>query len=72
MPVRLSTTVNKISTSLSYQSNASLLMELYQFMKENGLSESPMNNVLKTNTAFAKFLEMHKISFLQKRVSSKC
>ncbi|GEM_PF-1320376 len=35
MPVRLTTTVTKILTSLSYQTNASLLMELYQFMKEN-------------------------------------
>jgi len=67
MPVRLTTTVTKISTSLSHQTNASLLMELYQFMKENGLSESHMNNVLKTNTAFAKFLEMHKMSFLEVR-----
>ena len=63
MTVRLSTTVSKISTSLSYQSNASLLMEHYQFMKENGLSESHMNNTLKTNMAFAKFLEMQSISF---------
>ncbi len=38
-------------------------MELYQFMKENGLSESHMNNTLKTNMAFAKFLEIQNISF---------
>jgi len=61
MPVRLSTTVSKISSSLSNKTDASLLMELYQFMKENGLSESHMNNTLKTNTAFARFLEMQKI-----------
>src|SRR6058998_155644 len=63
MPVRLSTTVNKIPSFLSNHNNASLLMELYQFMKENGLSESHMNNTLKTNMAFAKFLEIQNISF---------
>jgi integrase/recombinase XerD len=62
MPVRLSTTVNKIS-SLSNHNDASLLMELYQYMKENALSQSHMNNTLKTNMAFAKFLEMQSISF---------
>ena len=63
MPVRLSTTVSKISSSLTNQTNVSLLMEFHQFMKENGLSESHMNNTLKTNMAFVKSLEMQNISY---------
>ena len=31
-------------------------MELYEFMRDNGLSERHINNTLKTNLAFAKFL----------------
>ncbi|MGA8844762.1 MAG: hypothetical protein WB511_14355, partial [Nitrososphaeraceae archaeon] len=55
MPIRLSTTVSKFS-SLPNGKNASLLMELYEFMKNNGLSERHLNNTLKTNLAFAEFL----------------
>ena len=55
MPIKLSTTVSKFSSLLNYQ-NASLLTELYEFMKNNGLSERHMNNTLKTNLAFAEFL----------------
>src|SRR5215218_8139684 len=55
MPVRLSTTVSKIS-SLPNSTNASLLTEFYQYMKNNGSSESHMNNSLKTNMAFAAFI----------------
>src|SRR5215207_4544707 len=55
MPVRLSTTVSKIS-SLPNSTNASLLTEFYDYMKNNGASESHMNNSLKTNMAFARFL----------------
>src|SRR5918993_3490261 len=55
MPVRLSTTVSKIS-SLPNSTNASLLAEFYQYMKSNGSSESHMNNSLKTNMAFAAFI----------------
>src|ERR671916_296351 len=55
MPVRLSTTVNKI-TSLPNSTNAALISEFYQYMKNNGASESHTNNSLKTNTAFAQFL----------------
>ena len=54
MPVRLSTTVNKI-TSLPNSTNAALISEFYQYMKGNGASESHTNNSLKTNMAFAKF-----------------
>ncbi len=55
MPVRLSTTVNKIA-SLPNSTNAALISEFYQYMKNNGASDSHTNNSLKTNMAFAKFL----------------
>jgi hypothetical protein len=55
MPVRLSTTVSKIA-SLPNTTNAALITEFYQYMKNNGASESHTNNSLKTNMAFAKFL----------------
>ncbi|HEU4822284.1 MAG TPA: hypothetical protein VFS97_02555 [Nitrososphaeraceae archaeon] len=55
MPVRLSTTVSKIN-SLPNLTNANLLTEFYQYMKNNGSSESHMNNSLKTNMAFATFI----------------
>jgi hypothetical protein len=55
MPVRLSTTVSKIN-SLPNLTNVSLLTEFYQYMKNNGSSESHMNNSLKTNMAFATFI----------------
>src|ERR687897_3794551 len=55
MLVRLSTTVSKIS-SLPNSTNATLLAEFYQYMKNNGSSESHMNNSLKTNMAFVTFI----------------
>jgi hypothetical protein len=55
MPVRLSTTVSKIS-SLANSTNAALMTKFYQYMKNNGASECHTNNSLKTNMAFAKFL----------------
>jgi hypothetical protein len=55
MPVRLSTTVSKIA-SLPNSTNSALMSEFYQYMKNNGASESHTNNSLKTNMAFAKFL----------------
>ena len=55
MPVRLSITVSKIA-SLPNTTNAALISEFYQYMKNNGASESHTNNSLKTNMAFAKFL----------------
>lgn len=80
MPVRLSTTVRKFS-SLQNAENASLLFELYEFMRNNGLSERHVNNTLKTNLAFAEFLEPnmsfyqidkkdHIISFLDTKIKS--
>jgi integrase/recombinase XerD len=55
MPVRLSTKVSKIS-SLPKFTNAALMSEFYQYMKNNGASESHTNNTVKNNMAFAKFL----------------
>jgi integrase/recombinase XerD len=55
MPVRLSTTLSKIS-SVPNPTNASLLDELYTFMQTTGASESHCNNTLKTAIAFANFL----------------
>src|SRR5215469_4453094 len=55
MPVRLSTTIRKI-TLLPNSTNAILVSEFLQYMKNNGASESHQNNCLKTNMAFAIFL----------------
>jgi hypothetical protein len=51
----LSTTISKI-VSLRNSTNAALMTEFYQYMKNNGASESHTNNSLKTNMAFASFL----------------
>lgn len=55
MPVRLSTTLSKIS-SVPNNTNVSLLAKLYTFMQTTGASESHCNNTLKSATAFAYFL----------------
>ena len=52
MPVRLSTTVNKIA-SLPNSTNSALMNEFYQYMSNNGASKSHTNNSLKTNMTFA-------------------
>ena len=52
MPVKLSTTIGKI-TSLPNATNAALLSDFHQYMMNNGASESHQNNCLKTNMAFA-------------------
>lgn len=55
MPVKLSTTVSKIE-SVSNGVNSRLISELYYYMKRNGLSDSHINNTLKTNMLFTDFL----------------
>lgn len=55
MPVRLSTTLSKIS-SVPNSTNAELLDRLYSFMKSTGASESHCNNTLKTAIAFAHYI----------------
>ena len=55
MPIRLSTTVQKIS-SLPNEVNSLLLSEFYEYMKSNGVSESHQNNNLKMLISFARYL----------------
>ena len=61
MPVKLSTTVSKIE-SLSNSINSKLISKLYEYMNKNRLSESHINNTLKTNMLFSEFL-VREISF---------
>src|SRR5690242_17543882 len=55
MPIKLSTTVQKI-VSLPYKANSMLLTEFYEYMNANGVSESHQNNNLKVIIAFARHL----------------
>jgi hypothetical protein len=55
MPVKLSTTVKNIS-SLPNPTNAALLVEFYEYMKSNGISENYQNGNLKILIYFARFL----------------
>jgi integrase/recombinase XerD len=55
MPVKLSTTVNSI-TSIPNPTNARLLGEFYEYMKTNGTSESYQNGNLKILIYFDRFL----------------
>ena len=55
MPIRLSTTVQKIF-SLPNKANSLLLSEFYEYMKSNDVSESHQNNNLKVLIAFARHL----------------
>jgi len=78
MPVKLTTTINNIS-SISNSTNEMLLNEFYQYMKFIGTSESYQNGNLKIMIYFAKFLgrdtnfyEVHKkeqvLAFLDTRI----
>jgi len=55
MPIKLSTTLSKVSF-VPNSTNATLLDELYSFMRTTGASESHCNNTLKTAIAFTHFL----------------
>ena len=55
MQAKLSTTISKIQ-SLSNNFNSSLILELYDYMKSNGSSDSHINNTLYTNMLFSEFL----------------
>ena len=55
MPVKLSTPVSKIE-SLSNSIHSKLTSKLYEYMNKNSLSESHINNTLKTNIFFSEFL----------------
>ena len=55
MPLKLTTTVNKIQSVPNY-ANSVITNEFYEYMKSNGSSEHHQNNNLKVAIAFAKFL----------------
>ena len=55
MPLKLTTTVNKIK-SVPNHINSTIISDFYQYMKSNGCSEHHQNNNLKVAIAFAKFL----------------
>jgi hypothetical protein len=55
MPVKLSTTINKIE-NIPNITNRALLTEFHKYLKSNGVSERHKNNNLKALTAFAHFL----------------
>src|SRR5690349_12080259 len=55
MPIKLSTTVQKI-VSLPNKANSLLLSEFYEYMNAYDISESHQNNNLKVMIAFAKHL----------------
>jgi hypothetical protein len=46
MPVKLSTTVKKIQ-SIKNPDNLALVSDYYQYIKDNGASDSHQNNILK-------------------------
>ena len=55
MPVKLSTTINSISSVLN-PANSTLIDEFHQYMKSIGTSESYQNGNLKIMIYFARFL----------------
>src|SRR5713101_3008518 len=55
MPVKLTTTVNKISF-VPNATNSTIIQEFSEYMKQNGSSEHHQNNNLKAVIAFAAFL----------------
>ena len=56
MPIRLSTLLASIDTSVPNPTNASLIKEFYNFMKSSNTSESYQKNNLKTVISFVKWL----------------
>jgi hypothetical protein len=56
MPVRLSTLLASIDTSVPNPTNAILIKEFYNFMKASSTSESYQKNNLKTVISFGKWL----------------
>jgi integrase/recombinase XerD len=56
MPVRLSTLIASIDTSIPNPTNANLIREFSTFMKANDTSESYQKNNLKAVISFAKWL----------------
>jgi hypothetical protein len=80
MPVKLSTTVKKIQ-SIKNPDNLALVNDYYQYIKDNGASDSHQNNILKAIISFANFVgpdisfadinrKEQIISFLSSRIKS--
>jgi hypothetical protein len=55
MPVKLTTTVNKIVSIPNWINSTLLLSEFYQYRKSNGAAERHQNNNLKAVITFANF-----------------
>jgi len=55
MPLKLTTTVSKIS-AVPNPTNAMILEEFYRYMQSNGSSEHHQNNNLKVVLSWANFL----------------
>ena len=66
MPVRLSTTISKISL-MANSTNQMLVTEFYEYMKNNGCSEKHINNNLKAIMNFADNLKPTTTSFFDIR-----
>jgi hypothetical protein len=56
MPVKLSTTVNKISL-IGNSTNVSLIQDFYEYLKNTGASEKHINNNLKAIMNFANHID---------------
>jgi len=66
MPAKLSTTLSK-NQQISNKENASVILNLYEFMKENGTSERHQNNNLKAIIAFSNFNESKNLTLIDNR-----
>ncbi len=56
MPVKLTTTLSNISKRITNTTNSTLVYEFFQYLRENGTSESYQNGNLKILIYFANFL----------------
>jgi hypothetical protein len=55
MPIKLSTTVNKIPLIVN-STNVTLIKEFYEYLKNTGASEKHINNNLKAIMNFANYI----------------
>lgn len=80
MPAKLSTTVGNVSKIVN-KDNATLILQFYEFMQENGTSERHQNNNLKTIIAYSNYIGLtgltdinskdQILSFLQTKIKNK-
>ena len=66
MPVKLSTTVNKISL-IGNSTNVALIQDFYEYLKNTGASEKHINNNLKAIMNFANYIDPNTTFFDIKR-----